>query len=62
MEHEELVLLPRNLKLEVTEYSRQIYGPGGYAQGPGDEDDDDDLEAISRTQPRKRNYGGDPCR
>ena len=41
MEHEELVLLPRNLKLEVIEYSRQIYGPGGYAQGPGDDDDDD---------------------
>ena len=56
MEHEELVLLPRNLKLELTKYSKQIYGPGGYAQGPGAEDDDNDSEVTPRTQPRKRNY------
>lgn len=40
MEHKELVWLVGNLKLEVTEYSRQIYGPGGCTQ-PGDDDDDD---------------------
>ena len=32
----------RNLKLEVTEYSRQIYGPGGFAHLGDDDDDDDD--------------------
>ena len=34
-EHEELVLLAGNLKIELTEYSRQLYG------GKDDEDDDD---------------------
>ena len=28
--HKDLVWLARNLKLEVTKYSRQIYGLGGY--------------------------------
>ena len=51
-----MVLLSRNLKLEVTEYSRYIYGPGGYAQGPGAEYDDNHSEVTPRTQPRKRNY------
>ena len=36
MEQEELVWLAGNLKLELTEYSRQLYG------GEDDEDDDDD--------------------
>ena len=33
-----------NLKLEVTEYYRQIYGPGGFAHLGGDDDDDDNPE------------------
>ena len=44
-EHEELVWLARNFKLELTKYSRQIYGPSGFAHlgdGNGDDDDDDD--------------------
>ena len=40
-EHEELVLLAENLKLELIEYSRQLYG------GEDDEDaDNDDEEAF----------------
>ena len=35
-EHEEHVLLAGNLKLKLTEYSRQLY------RGGDDEDDDDD--------------------
>ena len=35
-EHEELVLLVGNLKLDLTEYSQQLYGGGD------DKDDDDD--------------------
>ena len=42
-EHEELVWLAGNLKLEVTKYSRELYGPGGVAHpGGGDDDDDED--------------------
>lgn len=41
MEHEDLVWLIGNLKLEVMEYSGEIYGLGGYAY-PDDNDDDDD--------------------
>ncbi|KAK9998130.1 hypothetical protein SO802_017733 [Lithocarpus litseifolius] len=37
-EHEELIWLARNLKLELTEYSRQLYG----GKDDGDDDDDDD--------------------
>ena len=40
-----------NLKLEVTEYSRQLYGFGGYARGL--DGDDDDPEVTSRVQPTK---------
>jgi len=40
-EHKELIWLAKNLKLEMTKYSRKIYGPGGFAH-PGDDDDDDD--------------------
>ena len=66
-EHEELVWLVRNLKLEVTRYSRQIYGPGGYTYPNDDDDDDDDAddddddddddpEATQSSRPRKRHY------
>ena len=35
--------LAKNLKLEVTNYSRELYSPGGVAHlGSGDDDDDDD--------------------
>jgi len=62
-EHEELVWLARNLKLEVTEYSKQIYGPIGFAHprddGDNNNDDDengDDLEATPSYRPRKKHY------
>ena len=56
-EHEELIWLVGNLKLEVTRYSRQIYGPSGYAYLDDDDDDDDnDPEATQSSQPRKRHY------
>ncbi|KAK9998218.1 hypothetical protein SO802_017821 [Lithocarpus litseifolius] len=58
-EHEELVWLAGNLKLEVTEYSRRIYGPGGSAY-PSGNDDGDDGAGGSETTPsyplRKRRY------
>ena len=38
--HEELVWLAENLKLEVTNYLRDLYGPRGAAH-PGSGDDDD---------------------
>ena len=41
-EHEELFWLARNLKLKVIKYSRQIYGPRGYAHLGDDDDDNDD--------------------
>ncbi|KAK9998019.1 hypothetical protein SO802_017622 [Lithocarpus litseifolius] len=59
-EHEELVWLVRNLKLEVTNYSRSLYGPVGvaYPGSSGDDDDDggneEDSEATLSYQPRKR--------
>ena len=53
-----------NLKLEVTNYSRSLYGPKGAAYlGDGDDDDDDDSggdeedsEATPSYQPRKRRH------
>ena len=52
-----------NLKLEVTNYSRSLYGPKGAAYlGDGDDDDDDsggdeeDSEATPSYQPRKRQH------
>ena len=63
-EHEELVWLAGNLKLEVTEYSKQIYGLIGFAQ-PRDNDNDDDVddddngddpEATASYRLRKRHY------
>ena len=55
-EHEKLVLLMGNLKLELTEYSWQLYG--------GEDDDDDDdggdgvggLESTLSHQLRKRRF------
>ena len=41
-EHEELVWLAGNLKLEVTEYSRRIYSPKEFAHPSGGDDDDGD--------------------
>ena len=50
-----------NLKLEVTNYSRSLYGLGGVAHpGGGDNDDNDDggdeedSEVTPSYQPRKR--------
>ena len=56
--------MARNLKLEVTNYSRSLYGPGGaaYPSSGGDDDDDDDYgdeedsEATLSYQPRKRRH------
>ena len=42
-EHEELIWLARNLKLEVTKYSKQIYGPRGFAHLGDDDDNMDQL-------------------
>ena len=57
-----MVWLVGNLKLEVTNYLRELYGLGGVAHpGGGDDDDDDDdggekedSKAILSYQPRKR--------
>ena len=51
--------LVENLKLEVTNYSRELYGPGGVAHpgGGGDDDDDgeeEDSEVTPSYQLRKR--------
>ena len=44
--------LAGNLKLEVTNYSRDLYGPGGVAHlGGGDDDDDDGREKDSKATP-----------
>lgn len=61
-EHKELVWLAGNLKLEVTNYSRSLYGPRGATypgSGGGDDDDDgsgdeEDSEVTFSYQPRKR--------
>ena len=55
-EHEELFWLVGNLKLEMTEYSREIYAPRGIAY-PGDDDDGGgDSEGTPSYQPRKRRF------
>jgi len=58
-EHEELVWLAGNFKLEVTEYSRRIYGPGGFAYLSGSDDGEGGVGGFETTpsyQPRKRRY------
>ena len=66
-EHEELVWLAGNLKLELTNNLRELYGPGGGAHPSGGDDDDDDdddgdsgkeedLEVTPSYQPRKRRH------
>ena len=62
-EHKELIWLARNLKLEVTNYSRSLYSPRGAAHpGSGDDDNDDDgrdeedSEATPSYQLRKRRH------
>ena len=62
-EHEELFWLAGNLKLEVTEYSRKIYGPRGFTYPGGGDNDDDDGDGgggSSKTTPsyqsRKRRH------
>ncbi|KAL0010913.1 hypothetical protein SO802_006021 [Lithocarpus litseifolius] len=67
---EELVWLVENLKLEMTEYSWQIYDRKGYAFLGGDDDDNDDggggggngggdLEATPSYQARIRLFSSD---
>jgi len=61
-EYEELICLVENLKLEVTEYSKQINGPRGFAHSSDDEDDDDDG-GDPKTTPatsQARGVTGDP--
>ena len=62
-EHEEFVWLAGNLKLDVTNYSRSLYGPrrAAYPGNGGDNDDgggsdEEDLEATLSYQPRKRRH------
>ena len=58
-----MVWLAENLKLEVTNYLRELYGPRGAAH-PGDDNDDDDgdgnKEEDSKATPsyqlRKRRH------
>ena len=59
--YEELVWLVGNLKLEVTNYLRELYGPRGVAHlGGGDDDDDggdeEDSKVTPSYQPRKRQH------
>ena len=61
-EHEELVWLAGNLKQEVSNYLRSLYGLGGAAYPGGGDDDDggggdeEDLGATPSYQPRKRRH------
>ena len=57
-DYEELICLARNLKLKVTEYSRQINIPEGFSHLGDDDDDDDggDPETTPSYQPSKRCY------
>ena len=54
-EHEELVWLIGNLKLEMSKCSRQIYGLGGFTY-PDDDDDDDGDGNISGNLETTPNY------
>ena len=54
-EHEELVWLAGNLKLEVTNYSKDLYGLGGVAHpSGGDGGEKEDPKETPGYQPRKR--------
>lgn len=56
-EHEELVCLAGNLKLEVTQYLKDLYGLEVPAYlGNYDDDHGEDLEVTSSYQPRKRHF------
>ena len=62
-EQEKLVWLTRNVKLGVTKYSRQIYGPRGLTYSGGGDNDDDDgdggasgLKTTLSYQLRKRHH------
>ena len=46
--------LARNLKLEMTNYLRELYSPGGVAYLGGGDDDDDDDEKDSEATPSYR--------
>ena len=56
--------MARNLKLEVTNYLRSLYGPRGAAYlGGGNDDDDDDIgsdkedsEVTPSYQPRNKQH------
>ena len=55
-----MVWLARNLKLEVTNYSRDLYDLGGVAHPGGGDDDDGGKEEDSEVTPiyqlRKRRH------
>ena len=58
-EHEELVWLAGNLKLKMTQYSKDLYGTEGLAYPSNDDDDGDgggceDSEVTPSYQPRKK--------
>ena len=58
-EHEELVLLARNLKLKLIEYSWQLYGGGDDDDDYDDDDGDDDAggsDSTSSRQQRRRHF------
>ena len=61
-EHEELVWLVGNLKLEVTQYLKDLYDPGGLAYLSNDDNDvsdgdgGEDSKATPIYQPRKRHF------
>jgi len=52
------VWLVGNLKLEVTNYSRELYGPVGAARSDGGDDDgkEEDSEATPSYRSRKRRH------
>ena len=56
-----MVWLARDLKLEVTQYSKDLYDPEELAYPSNDDGDDDgdggeDSEATPSYQPRKRRF------
>ena len=51
-----MVWLAGNLKLEVTNYSRELYGPRGMAHPGGGDGGKEDSEVTPSYQPRKRQH------